>query len=256
MKKLVSACMFTALSAPAFLSASAFADVTPLLKFYGGAGSWSADLGGDLGSTSTDVEDLGFDKESNGFFYVGFEHPVPLIPNIRLERSSISSKGSATLTQDYTIGGEEFASGSEVDSSIDLTFTDATLYYEILLVDFGLTLRQLDAEVSATSPDPQPGGTSETEEVDGVLPMVYLATQIDLPFSGVYIGGNVNAISFDGKSIMDFRGGVGYGLELGPVAELGLELGYRSLTIDVGDDEDFEGEIDLSGVYFGLNVTF
>lgn len=245
MKKFLTACAMTLVAAPAF------ADLTPLFKVYAGGGSWTAELGGDLGSTDTDVSDLGFDEENNTFFYAGFEHPVPLIPNVRIESSSISTSGTATLTAAYEFNGTTFNASETVDSEIDLTFTDGTLYWEILLIDFGLTLRQFDAEVSAES-----STEAVDESVDAVLPMLYLATQVDLPFTGLYVGGNVNGISFDGKSLTDFRGGVGYHLDLGPAATLGAELGYRSFSLDLGDDEDIEGKIDLSGIYFGVNVTF
>lgn len=247
MKKFLTACAISLVAAPAF------ADVTPLFKVYGGVGQWTAEFSGDLGSTDTDISDLGFDEEDNTFFYAGFEHPVPLLPNIRIESTSISATGSATLSSDYEFNGTTFSESEVVDSEIDLTFTDGTLYWEILLIDFGLTLRQFDAEVSAES---QTTSEFREEKTDAVLPMLYLASQVDLPFTGVYVAGSVNAISFDGKSLTDFRGGVGYHLEVGPLAELGAELGYRSFSLDLGEDEDIEGKIDLSGIYFGVNVTF
>ncbi len=246
MKKFLTACAISLAAAPAF------ADVTPLFKVYGGAGQWTSEFGGELGSSETEISDLGFDDEGNTYFYVGFEHPVPLVPNVRIESTSISSSASGTLTSDFSLDGGAPLTG-EVNSEIDLTLTDGTIYWEILLVDFGLTFRQFDAEVSA---EEELSGESQNEAVDAVLPMLYLASQVDLPFTGLYVGGSVNAISFDGKSLTDFRGGLGYHLEVGPLAELGAELGYRSFVLDLGDDEDIQGELDLSGVYFGVNVTF
>ncbi len=230
-------------------------DATPFFSVYAGVGSWSTELSGDLGDTSTDVDDLGLDDEDNGYFYAAFEHAVPVIPQIRLEYIDISTSGSGTLTEAYEIGDETFLANTDVDSDIDITFTDVVLYYEIAIFDFGLTLRQFDAEVAAEG---TVAGQSETvtedEAVDGVLPMLYLQTKVELPFTGLYVTGNVNGLSVDDISVTDLRGAVGYGIELGPVAELGLEIGYRSFEIDLGDDEDFAADIEFSGAYFGLNV--
>ncbi len=247
MKKLLISIMLIIASSPAFA-----VDATPLFSVYAGAGSWSAEISGDLGDTNTNVDDLGLDDDSNAFVYVAFEHAVPLIPQVRLERSAVSSEGSGTTV--FTFSDTPF--DGDIDSDIDITMTDATLYYEILVLDFGLTLRQFDAEVQATGTVPSVGVETESESVDGVLPLLYLGTKIDLPLTGLYLAGNVNGISADDESIMDYRGSVGYGIELSFLAKIGLELGYRAFEIDMGEDEDYAGDIDFSGVYFGVNVKF
>ncbi len=237
-----------------FASTPVFAvDATPFFSVYAGAGSWAAEVSGDLGDSDTDVNDLGLDDESNAYLYVAFEHAVPFIPNVRLERSSVTSSGSGTLTDAFDFGDLSF--DADVATEIDITMTDAVLYYEIAMIDFGLTFRQFDAEVIAVG---TVAGVEETEaeEVDGVLPMLYLQTKIDLPFTGLYVTGNANAISIDDKSVVDYRAAVGYGIEIPVVAEIGLELGYRAFEIDLGDEEDFAGNIEFSGVYFGANVKF
>ncbi len=245
---------FLTSAALVFASTPVFAlDATPLFSVYGGVGSWSTEVSGDLGDSETDVNDLGLGDESNNYIYVAFEHAVPFIPNVRLERSAISSSGDSVLTDAFVFGDSSF--DADVATEIDITMTDAVLYYEIAMVDFGLTFRQFDAEVSAVGTIE---GTEETEseEVDGVLPMLYVQTKIDLPFTGLYVTGNANAISVDDKSIIDYRAAVGYGIEIPVIAEIGLELGYRAFEIDLGDDEDFAGNIEFSGVYFGANVKF
>jgi len=246
MKKLLAA-MVLAVASPAVMAV----DATPFFSVYVGGGSWKADFSGGLGDFDTDLEELGFDEESNGFFYAAFEHAVPLIPQVRLERTNVSSSGSGTLTGSFSIGDETFTVGTDVASEFDLTLTDAVLYYELLMFDFGLTLRQFDAEAAAVS-----ATLSDSEEVDGVLPMVYLQAKVDLPFTGFYATGSANAISYDDKSVTDFRAAVGYAFDISILAEIGAELGYRSLEIDLGDEEDFTGDIELSGAYFGLNVKF
>ena len=69
------------------------------LGLYVGGGSWSHDPEGgfsstNLGSTTIDMKNnLGFDKESEGYLWAAFDHPIPLLPNIRLERTALKHEG-------------------------------------------------------------------------------------------------------------------------------------------------------------------
>lgn len=228
-------------------------DATPLFSVNIGAGSWGADYSGELGDFDTNVDDLGFDDDNNAYFYAAFEHAVPLIPQIRFERIDISSSGVGTLTRSFQIDDRIFTVGSQVATDLDFTFNDLTLYYELAIFDFGLTFRQFDAEVAASNTN---GSLSDSEEVDGVLPMAYLQTKIDLPLTGIYVTGNVSGISFDDKSVIDYRAAIGYEIDLALVTKLGLEIGYRSFELDLGDEEDFAADIELSGAYIGANLKF
>lgn len=255
MKKFLATTMLIIASTPAFAI-----DATPFFSVYAGAGGWATEVSGDLGGTSTDVEDLGIDDETNNYFYVAFEHWVPVIPNVRLEQSSISTSGAGSISTRFDFADAEFLSSNEVETEIDITMLDAVLYYEIAMFDIGLTFRQFDVEVEATGTvDSGEAGLqviTESKDVDGVLPMLYVQTKIDLPFTGFYVTGSGNYISYDDKSVTDFRAALGYGIELSIVAEIGLELGFRSFAIDLGDEDDFEGDISFSGAYLGANVKF
>ncbi len=251
MKKFLATTMLIIASTPAFAI-----DATPFFSVYAGAGGWATEVSGDLGGTSTDVEDLGIDDETNNYFYVAFEHWVPVIPNVRLEQSSISTKGTGTISTVFNFADANFTADSEVATEIDITMLDAVLYYEIAMFDVGLTFRQFDVEVEAVGTIGADSGAIRSEEVDGVLPMLYVQTKIDLPFTGLYVTGAANYISYDDKSVTDFRAALGYGIELSIVAEIGLELGYRSFAIDLGDEDDFEGDISFSGAYLGANIKF
>lgn len=255
MKKFLATTMLIIASTPAFAI-----DATPFFSVYAGAGGWATEVSGDLGDSSTDVNDLGIDDKTNNYFYVAFEHWVPVIPNVRLEQTSISTSGTGTISTQFDFADVEFISDNAVVTDIDITMLDAVLYYEIAMFDVGLTFRQFDVEVEATGTvDGGEAGLeviTEFEDVDGVLPMLYVQTKIDLPFTGFYVTGSANYIAIDGKSVTDYRAAIGYGVELSIVAEVGLELGFRSFAIDLGDEEDFAGDISFSGAYLGANIKF
>ena len=63
--------------------------------------------------------------------------------------------------------------------------------------------------------------------------MGYLALRADLPFTGVSVGGQLNAISFDGDSISDVNV---YGQY--EIAVLRLQAGYRQIKMDYEDSDN------------------
>ena len=77
-------------------SASASAD---FLGLYVGGGTWNHDPSGSFGSTQPgsdiiDVKpDLGLSDESETYLWAAFDHPIPLIPNIRVEMTGLNHDG-------------------------------------------------------------------------------------------------------------------------------------------------------------------
>jgi len=70
------------------------------IGLHAGASLWSPDLSGSFrsegtASTSFDVEkDLRYSDTRATSFYVAIEHPVPMLPNIRIERTNRSESSS------------------------------------------------------------------------------------------------------------------------------------------------------------------
>ncbi|MDX1597421.1 MAG: TIGR04219 family outer membrane beta-barrel protein [Marinobacter sp.] len=214
---------------------------------------WDSDLSGKAASNGdvVDVEnDLDLDSDSNANLSAYVEHPVPLLPNVRLNYTSIEQSGRGELGANFdniiVLSGV-----TEVQSDLDLDQLDLTLYYEVLdnwvNVDLGLTVRDLDGELRVQ----EVNGTAVSEsEIDAVVPMGYLAARFDLPFTGVSVGGEANLISFDGDSVYDYNA---YGQY--EIAMLQLRAGYREISIDYEDDDD-KLDVDLGGPFLSAGVRF
>lgn len=212
---------------------------------------WDSDLSGKAGKNNrvVDVEnDLDLESDTNANLNAYLEHPVPLLPNVRLNYTRIEQSGRGELSTEFDV----LPNGAEVDSDLDLSQFDVTLYYEVLdnwaNLDLGVTARNLDGELivreQATS-----GRVSKTE-VDGVIPMGYLAARFDLPFTGVSVGGEANLISFDGDSVYDYNAYGQYELSV-----LQLRAGYRQISIDYEDSDD-RLDIELGGPFVSAGLTF
>lgn len=210
---------------------------------------WDSDLSGKAGKNNdtVDVEnDLNLDSDTNANLSAYFEHPVPVLPNVRLNYTRIEQSGSGQISTEF-----DLVQG-DVDSDLDLSQFDVTLYYEVLdnwvNLDLGLTARNLDGELIVREQTTN-GQVSETE-INGVIPMGYLAARFDLPLTGVSVGGEANMISFDGDSVYDYNAYGQYEISL-----LQLRAGYRQMGIDYEDSDD-RLDVELGGPFVSAGLTF
>jgi outer membrane protein len=233
----------------ALLSPLAAAD--SILGVYAGAGQWQADYSGDAGDPSIDVNELGLSEEDNNFYYIALEHPVPIIPNIKLQKMDISSEQTAVIDQTFTIDGTTFTAGTEVATDFDLSHMDIVLYYELLdnwvNLDVGLNIRKFDGHVVAVSEF-----ETESVDLDEAIPLIYAKAQFDLPLTGFSVGLEGNVISYDDNRLTDYSAKLHYMFD--SVLDLGLEIGYREMSLEV--DDDVEADMQLKGPYAALLFHF
>lgn len=240
----------------AFVAINAQADT---LGVQAGVSYWSPSFSGNLDSGSSTVgnvslkKDLGLSDTSATGLYVAIEHPVPLFPNFRIERTNLSETASSTVSRNIEFEGQTFTSGTNVKTAVDLTHTDWTGYYEILdgmggiSADLGLTIRQFDGEIEIAST-----ASNGAETLDVPVPLLYGRGEFEipgLPFP-VAVGGMINYLGFGDTSISDTRFFVSAKAPL-PV-EVGGEIGYRSFSVELEDTAD----LSVSGVYASATVNF
>ncbi|WP_150913141.1 TIGR04219 family outer membrane beta-barrel protein [Marinobacter halotolerans] len=212
---------------------------------------WDSDLSGEAGKNSSVVDlenDLNLSSDSSANLEAYFEHPVPILPNVRLNYTRIQQSGSGELSTGYDV----ISGGAPVDSDLDLSQFDATLYYELLdnwvNLDAGLTVRSLDGELIVR--EQTTNGQVSRTEIKGAIPMGYLSARFDLPFTGVSVGAQGNIISYDGDSVSDFNA---YGQY--EVSVLSLRAGYRQMNIDFEDSND-RLDVEVGGPFISAGLTF
>jgi outer membrane protein len=218
------------------------------------ASVWNAEPTGQIDddiSVDSSNNGLGLDSENGTQLTVFFEHPVPMLPNIKLKQTSLDLSGKGSYTG--TFNDKPYA--GSVDSDLDLSHTDVTFYWGIPLplpyidINFGATARMLDGSAEVKS-----SGSTETVDLNATIPMVYGAVKVDTPF-GVYAQVDVNYIGYSGNTLSDISYGLGYDLPV-PIADIGLEAGYRSLSMKTDEDlTDIATDVDVSGLYYGASVS-
>lgn len=242
------------------LSSVVAAPIAGAATFFGvhaGGHLWRPDLSGTIGQSrdafdfAAEFDDSSADSES---VYVAIEHFLPLIPNVLARRTPVdwsSSSSSATGSL-----GSLSLSG-EVDASVDLTATDATLYYEILdnfaSLDIGLTLRQLDGFAEARERNT---GLSERLNISGTIPMLYGHVRFDLPFSGLAAGVRGSATSFRSNQLLDTEAYLHFEVDLFPLVDVGLQGGVRSLSLELEDFDNLNTDARLQGAFIGITASF
>lgn len=220
--------------------------------FFAGAGIWNNDFKGDV-VAGVDVDDeLGISSNTANYIYVALEHPLPFVPNIRVARTSLRDSGMGTISADFMFEGNAFTGSQNVTAELDLTYTDFTLYYEIwdtgFDFDIGLTARKFSGEMQINQ---------VKVRIDEYLPMVYVAGRVGLPFSGLFLGADINAISYSGNTIADYSVKIGWETSSFVFPEFGIEAGYRKFSLN-GDEEDVGVNVDVGvgGAFVNLVAHF
>ncbi len=221
---------------------------------YAGGQLWHADGSGQIGSTGSGDSmsgDFDFGSDVQNAVYIAIEHPVPLVPNVKIKRTALESNGSSSSP--FTFKGQAYS--GTIASDTDFTHTDLILYYEILdnwvNLDVGLNVMQFDGHVAVSD-------NSKSKRVDfsGYLPTLYAAVGFDLPLTGWSLNGEFAGIAVSDSSFMDYQAEIAYRVIDNMVVDLTAQLGYRKTTLELDDLDDINSNIDFSGPYIGLEVHF
>jgi len=243
-------------SLAAVLCASAQADT--LLGLYIGGHVWANQADGSFGEGETDQAAFNFNDQNQGSYFVALEHPIPLIPNVKIASTTLDTVGGATIETSFTIGGETYSASSQLDTTFDASYVDYTFYYEVfdndlLTFDFGLTARDLDSKINVVE---QISSKNSDLSVSGFLPLLYVNTIIGLPFTGFNVFAEANFLSYDDNTVYDYQIGVSYSVLDNLAVDLDLTLGYRGVKLELNDIDDLYSDLTFDGVFAGAVVHF
>ena len=253
MKKLLSLAAMTALMATA-----ANAD---FIRVEGAVGAWQTSPTGTVSFANNSfdvVENAKLEDSTNMYAWVYLKHPVPIVPNVRLEYVNPSFDGTvANITWD----GKQYAG---VSNTMTLTQYDAALYYNLLdnlfwmTVDLGLDVKYIDGKYSVNA-----DVVNNTAAVDApfsiVMPLAYVRGRVQIPVTNIGVEVLARGISYADNTVIDAEIKLDYTMDFVPVVQPGLELGYRYQEVkldagSIGIDASFDTT--FSGVYAGVMVRF
>lgn len=221
-----------------------------------GAHYWTPDLTGSFNSTTTGSDtvnranDLGINDKQSKSLTISFEHPVPMLPNIKFQGYDLSSS-SSTSGSTVIFKGETYS--GNINSNLDLSHNDIALYYKLLdnwvNLDLGLDLKMFDGRVSIVD-DVNPVASSIP--VDETIPMLYLSARFDLPFTGLYVGADIHPFSIGDSTAEDSTLKIGYQSKAG----LGIEGGFKTFSLELEDANKLNTNLEYDGIYFNGFYNF
>lgn len=243
----------TKLAAAVALSALSFSSYADVIGGTLEVSYWQGGYGGEFFSrTNNEIvdleEQLNLDDTGALEIAASLEHPIPILPNIKIKHIDLDESADSTVTFDF----EGVTYSGNVQTDLDLTHSDIILYYEVLdnwlMLDVGLDVKVFDGELLIE----EVGGTDSTQaDIDEALPMLYANAAIELPFTGMSVGAELSAISYSGDKIYDGK------LRLRQDISLAfIELGYRQFALDIEDVDDIDVDADISGVYISTGLDF
>lgn len=225
-----------------------------ILSFTIGGGVWNETPEGSIIKPSNaptptvDVKNnLFWTEESQGYLFATLEHPVPILPNVRLMYTSLDHSGSGTTS--FTFEGITYS--GNVANEFTIEQTDLLLYYEVLdnvvSLDLGLNVRYLDITYKIADQN----GVNSNGSISGAVPMIYGLVG-GSPWPGVLLSAEGNYMTLSGSTISDFNVKIAYTTDF----FVGFEAGYRTQTIELDDVDDTNANLDFKGPFIGAYLKF
>jgi outer membrane protein len=233
-------------------------DADTLLGLYAGAQIWNMQTSGGF-SSNDDNANFNFDEQANSNLYMAFEHPVPLIPNVKLQKTVMDTNGETTLETSFDFGGKTYASSSNLITDVELTATDFILYYELfdndlISFDLGLNTKYIDGDLFVT--DNGENSNSAREKFSGPIPMAYSRLALGLPLTGFGAFVEGSYVSVDDQTLSDYQAAVTYSLIENLAIDLTFQIGYRVITLELDDLDNIYADLKFKGFFAGLEVHF
>ncbi len=227
------------------------------LSISAGAGIWNTSPTGSFQKkgdpTAVNIkDDLFWSDETQGYFYATLEHPVPIIPNVRIMATNIEQSGSGNTA--FVFDGTTYTGNVTNDFSIETV--DLIAYYEILdnvvSLDIGLNVRSLKVDYTITGTEPITSTSVTTSDsISETIPMLYALVGAS-PIPDLIISGELSYIAYDGSTISDFTAKVAYTTSF----FVGLEAGYRKQQYTFSDISSTDADLSFDGVFAGAYLKF
>lgn len=229
-----------------------------LLGVYVGAQAWNMGTEGGF-SNDVNLTEFNFDDETKSSFYVALEHPIPLVPNIKIRRTAMDTGGNVSLDSTFTFNDQIFNVNTNLNTEVDLSNTDFILYYELfdndlVSFDFGVNGKYIDGEIYVE--DAAEATNFAREAFSGVVPMAYSRLYVGLPFTGLGFYAEGSYLAIDDHTLSDYEIALAYEFVDNLAVDMTFQLGYRATNLELDDLDDIYSDLEFSGVFAGLELHF
>jgi len=214
-----------------------------------------------LAGTIADVKNtLHWKNDTDLIFKTYIEHPMPILPNIKLAFAHLSQEGKGDVS-DFVWGSINIPFEGSIENSFKMTKYDLTLYYELLdnwaEIDTGVTLGYLDGNIDMSSLSgfsslPKAASTVSTN-YSLFIPTLYGKARFTIPATDLSFQFEGDIFSYDKTTYYTYEISTRYTFGIG----VGLEGGWKALYFNSTNLVDgLTLDIDFSGPYAALVWDF
>ncbi|RUO68273.1 TIGR04219 family outer membrane beta-barrel protein [Idiomarina ramblicola] len=221
------------LAAALAVAPNALADT--VFGVYAGGQIWNANNEGQYAVGSNLIEP-NFENENHNSYYIALEHPVPLIPNIKVRQNTLEIEGGY---------GEN-----------DFSHRDYILYYEIFdndLVSFDIGVNAMDFDGTLRTPL---SNNFARQDFSVIVPTAYAAARVGIPATDWTFFADVSALSVKDSKVQDAQIGVEYRMVENLAVDINLNAGYRHSVIELDDVDEIYSDVTFKGPFVGVEVHF
>jgi outer membrane protein len=197
---------------------------------------------------------LGLADKKQPYVWAKIIHPIPIIPNVKLQYTKYETSGTGIATANLKIFGQSIDVNDRVHTDLKIDSYDATFFYEIkpvvvdLEVGVGVNVLKGEATLQSTT-------TQKTASGSFTAPLPYLYARAEsTPVFGLSVEAQAKYLNVSIGHYYDYQGAIKYHLPL-PILDVSLSVGYKSQDI-FGKDGDNETAMKFKGGFAELGVKW
>ena len=206
---------------------------------------------------------LGLDDKSNMFLWAKFIHPIPIIPNVKVQYTRYDSTGHSN----YIAGGIKIFGDFSIptaitnaSTSMEIDSYDLTLFYEfkpvVADIEVGLGVDYWKGHTKITGEDTVTKTTNTYVDDDWTVVLPYLYGHVEsMRFFGFSALATVKYAKAGDNHHYDYLAALKYTFDIvGPVNPF-VKLGYRYKEA-YGVDGDNETKLQYKGAFLEVGAKF
>lgn len=208
-----------------------------LFGVYGEAQYWFTETSGGYGDSDA-FSTYNFDDENQLRLSVALHHPIPLIPNVRLETQDMSATMIASDGQ---------------GRDLDLSHDSAIFYYRFLdntvaRLHVGIGAKRFNGYVADAS--------GNGWDLNETIPTAYAMVGTGLPFTGLSVYARGHLLAIDSSSLQDIEAALQYRMFDTPLLDGSIQVGYRYFNVELDDVAGLYTDVEFKGPFVGFQLHF
>jgi len=211
--------------------------------------------------TEADIDnDLKIGTENSFFIRAKLEHPVPLLPNIKLMYERMRFSGDGRVQRSFTFGNVTVNVNERVQTKLDLDHYDIVLFYNLPFINMlqvidgevGLNIRVIDFYGKVRDVD-----QNQEDSTSFLVPIPMLHGSLEIkPVDLFSFLIEANGIAYQGHHYYDVSGELRIKPVKTPVANLFIGFGYKYEKLKIDDIDDTSADIKIKQPYAQLGLLF